>query len=187
LLPNYVSCSEFGIRCRSWIVYKEFVIHCWNLIVCSELMFATELCVLRWIWDSLPKYKIELFAANNSLQNCVSSNEFRSRCRRWIVYNEFVIRCRNWVIYSELAFAAAKYHSLPKLCANSEIVFVAAVCSLQRTSFQSRTVQPAANQFVLSISIIGLPSRNDSNVCNNFIVWWCKIWNTWMWTYEFLK
>jgi hypothetical protein len=42
-------------------------------------------------------------------------------------------------------------------------------CSLQRTSFCCQTVRPAASQFSLLISTIGLPGENDSNACNNFI------------------
>jgi hypothetical protein len=43
------------------------------------------------------------------------------------------------------------------------------------------------NQLSLPISTISLLGRNDLNASNNFIVWWCKMWNTWMWTYELLK
>jgi len=37
-----VFCSEFVIRCRNWVG-------------CNKLTIAAELCVLQWIWDSLPK------------------------------------------------------------------------------------------------------------------------------------
>ena len=62
-----MSCNEFVIRCRNWVVCNElaftaknvfhnkFVIHCRKWVVCSELTFVAELCVLQWIWDSLLK------------------------------------------------------------------------------------------------------------------------------------
>jgi hypothetical protein len=37
------------------IVCSEFVNRCWNWVVCSKLVFPTELCVLQRIWGSLPK------------------------------------------------------------------------------------------------------------------------------------
>jgi len=37
------------------IICSEFVNRCWNWFVCSKLVFTVELCVLQWIWGSLPK------------------------------------------------------------------------------------------------------------------------------------
>jgi hypothetical protein len=67
-------CSEFVIRCRKWVV-------------CSELTFAAEWCVLQWSWDSLLK--------------CVFCSEFVIRCRNWVVCSEFMIRCWSWVVCNE--------------------------------------------------------------------------------------
>jgi hypothetical protein len=142
-------------------------IRCWIVCPATNLGFAAEVELsaanLKFAAE------IELFAANvNSLSNSVFYSEIVSRCGGCIVCNEFVTRCRNWVVCSELAFTA-------------EIV------RQQRTSFRCQTVQPAANQFSLPIFTIGLPDINDSNACNNFIGWWCKMWNTWTLTYELLK
>jgi len=77
---------------------------------------------------------------------------------------------------------ATKHFLLLNYVADSEPVFAAEVCGLQRTSFRCRTVWPAANQFSLlncvanskSVSLLifynGPPSINDLNACNNFIV-----------------
>ena len=161
------------------VFYSEFVIRCWNWIVCSEFAFTAELCVLQRICDSLLKLSY--------LQR------IRVRCQSCIFYSEIVTRCRNWVVYSELTFIAENVWlqqssiNCRNYGTNSETVFAAELCSLQRTSFCCWIVWPTTNQFLPLIFTIGLLGRNDSNACNNFIVWWCKIWNTWMWTYELLK
>jgi len=41
-MPKCMLCSETVIRCRNWVF-------------CSELAFATELCVVQRNYDSLPK------------------------------------------------------------------------------------------------------------------------------------
>ena len=104
----------------------------------------------------------------DSLPSGVLCSEVVIRCRSWVGCSEIVIRCRNWVVCYELAFAA-------------EIVAPAA------KQFSLQNWLHAANQFSLPISTISLLGRNDLNASNNFMVWWCKIWNTWMWTYELLK
>jgi hypothetical protein len=45
----------------------------------------------------------------------------------------------------------------------------------------------STNQFLLSIFMADIQVRNNLNACNNFIVWLCNIWNTWMWTCVFLE
>jgi hypothetical protein len=141
-MPKYVFCSEFVIRCRSWVV-------------CSELAFVAKLCILQRICDSLPKLSCLQWISIRCRIVCFYS-ESVIRCRSCIVCSEFVTRFWNWVVCSEVAFAV-------------------------------EIVAPAANQFSLPISTIGLPGIDDLNASNNFMVWWCKMWNTCMWTYELLK
>ena len=90
----------------------EFVMHCQNWVVFSELAFAAA-SVLQQICDI--------------------------RYRKWVFYGELMIHCQNWIIYSESAFAvesefpivnlwfpvkikmpAMNYHSLPNGVSNSE-------------------------------------------------------------------
>jgi hypothetical protein len=73
----------------------EVCVHAKIWVVCSELTFAVESCVLQRNCDLLPKL-----------------------CR----LQRISIRCRNWVVCSELAFAAESCvlqwncDSLSKLC-----------------------------------------------------------------------
>jgi len=150
-LSNCVSCSEVGIRCRSCIVYREFKICCQNWVDCSELTFATELCVLQRIWDSLPKlYWLQWIF--NSLPNCVSCNEVGIRCQSCIVCSELEIRCWNWVDSSKLAFGAELcvlqriWDSLPKLSWLQRInIHCRILCPAANLGFPAAIVLPAAN------------------------------------------
>jgi len=189
------------------------VIRCRNCVGCSELAFAAELCVLQRIYDSLPKL-CRLQRINNSLPSGMFCSELANRCQSGVVCSEslpklswlqrIVIRCRNWAVCYEL-------HLLPKLWRQQRKSFRCRIGCVQRSSFPCRIGcvqrsssrcrigcvqrnnsrcwigQPAANEFSLPISTISLLGRNDLNASNNFMVWWCKIWNTWMWTYELLK
>ena len=152
--------------------------------------------------DSLPKL-CRLQRINNSLLSGVFCSELAIRCRSGVVCSKSLpklswlqrncdslpklscllrvsICCWNCGASSETAFAA-------ELAAYSETVVSAELGSLQRTSSRCRSGLPTANQFSLPISTISLLGINDLNASNNFIVWWCKMWNTWMWTYELLK
>ena len=92
------------------------------------------------------------------------------------------IRCSEVAFAAKIMVPAAKHFLLPNYAADSEPIFVAEVCNLQRTSFRCRTVRPAANQFsllncVASSKLVSLPifynrppGINDLNACNNFIV-----------------
>jgi len=197
-LLNCVSCSEFGVHYRSCIVYSEFEIRCRNWVVCIELTFVAELCNLQRIWDLLPKlYCLQRICNSLPKLSCLQGiciccqscdSLLKLYCLQWICdsllelsyLRRISIRCRKRVGYNEVAFAAeivapaTKYFSLPNCAAYSEPVFAVELCSL-------------SNQVSLPIFIIGLLVRIESNVCNNFIVLWCKMWNTWMWTYELLK
>ena len=126
--------------------------------------------------------------------------------------SEILFRCRNWTCCSELIFAAElcvaqrNSVSLPQLnlLQRSDIRCRVVRCaaklwrqqrcssrcrtgSPQRTSSRCRIGQPAANRFSLPIPTISLLGRNDLNANNNFMIWWCKIGNTLMWTCELLK
>ena len=72
-LPNCVCFSEFGNRCRGWIVCNEFVIRSRNW-VSSKLTFDAELCVVKWYWGSMPKF--------------YGSNEFEIRFQNWVMTNK---------------------------------------------------------------------------------------------------
>jgi len=134
-----------------------------------------------------------------------------------VLRSEILFRCCNWTSCSELIFAAdlcvAQWNSvsLPQLnllqlnlLQRSDIRCRVVRCaaklwrqqrcsscyqtgSLRRTSSRCQIGKPAANQFSLPIPTISLLGRNDLNANNNFMIWWCKIGNTWMWTYELLK
>jgi hypothetical protein len=108
----------------SWncIVSSEIVIRCRNWIVCSELAFAAELCVLQRICDSLLNFSC-LQRIHDSLSKlcCLQRNydslpklsclqriiircrivcsegKFMIHGRSGIVCNEFVIHYRNWL------------------------------------------------------------------------------------------
>ena len=129
-----------------------------------------------------------------------------------VLRSEILFRCRNGTSCSELIFAAdlcvaqrnsvslPQLNLLQRIDIRCRVVRCAAKLwhqqrcscrcrtgSLRQTSFRCRIGQPAANQFSLPIPTISLLGRNDLNASNNFMIWWCKIWNTWMWTYELLK
>ena len=213
-LPKLCQLQRISIRCRNWVVCNEFVIRCRNWVFYSELAFAAELCVVQRNCDSLSKLcqlrrinircRIVCCAANcdslpklcrlqrvnNSLSNGVFCGELAIRCRSWVGCSEIVIRCRNCVVCSALTIRCRSWVGCSEIVircrncgASSETVFRC----LQRNSSRCQIGQPAANQFSLSISTISLLGRNDLNASNNFMVWWCKMWNTWMWTYELFK
>jgi len=113
----------------------EVCVHarCRNWVVCSELAFAVELCVLQRNCDSLPKLcrpqwigihcRIACSAVNcDSMPKLSCLQRINIRCRNWVVCSEIVIRCRSCVVCSELTFAAKScvlqrnYDSLSKLC-----------------------------------------------------------------------
>ena len=182
-LPQLNLLQRIDIRCR-------FV---W---CAAKFCFAAASKPAAAIWYSLPI--------------CVLRSEILFRCRSWTFGSEVIFAAelcvaqRNCDANSD-AFLAAE------LAACGEPALAAELGSLQRTSFRYRTGclqqnncrcwtgslrrtssrcrvgQPAANQFSLPISTISLLGRNDLNASNNFMIWWCKIWNTWMWTYELLK
>jgi hypothetical protein len=144
------SAANLGFATEVELSAAKFVIRCRNWIVWSELTFAAELCVLQRIWDSLVKlYWLQWIC--DSLLELSSLQRISICCWKTCWLQRSRIRCQNY-------------------STSSETVFTAELCSLQRTSFRCRIVQPAASQFLLSISTIGLPGRNDSNACNNFIV-----------------
>ena len=148
-------------------------------------------CCLQRIKLSLPNYIVhsELgFAAEVVLSAAEVWFAVETSCLQRIS-----IRCLKCVGCSEVAFAseivvpAAKQFSLSNCAACSEPVFTVELYGLQRINFRCWIVWPVANQFRCRFSTIDPPGRNDLNACNNFIVWWCKMWNTWMWTYGLLK
>jgi len=69
----------------------------------------------------------------------------------------------------------------------SESVFTAEFWCLQRIGFRYRILGCEWISFCYRFSTIDSRGRNDLNACNDFIIWLCKIWNTLMWTYGFLK
>jgi hypothetical protein len=172
------------------------------------------LFALQWLWDLLLKLNC-LQRLGNSLLKLSCLQWINIRCRMvcsttklWFtvevvrIYDSLPelsflqwisIRCRKRVGCSKVTFAAeivasaTKQFSLLNCVGGSEPVFAAELCSPQRTSFHCWIVRHAASQSSLPISTIDLSSWNGSNACNNFIVLWCKFWNTWMWTYELLK
>jgi hypothetical protein len=150
-----VSCSEFGVRYQSCMVYKEFEIRCRNCVVCSELTFAAELCVLQWNCDSLPKLYC-LYRICDSLPKLSYLQRISIRCWKRVC-------CREVAFTAEIVAPTTKLFSLPNWATCSEPVFTAEVRSLQWTYFRCRTVQPTASQFSLLISTIGLSVIYDSN------------------------
>jgi hypothetical protein len=78
------------------IVCSEFVNRCWNWVVCSKLVFTTELCVLQRIcvlcWDLLKDYVLEFIIA------CVYSTRllWQIMCWNWLLH-VCVCSCKNHV------------------------------------------------------------------------------------------
>ena len=155
-------------------------IRCWNWIFYNELASAVELCVVQQNYDSQPKScwlqrisircRIVCFVANcDSLPKLCRLQRINNSLPSGVFCSELTIRCRSWVGCSEIVIRCQNYGCL------------------QQTSSRCQSGQPTANQFSLPISTISLLGRNDLNASNNFMVWWCKMWNTWMWTYELLK
>ena len=106
-----------------------------------------------------------------------------------VLRSEILFRCCSWTSCSEVIFAAelCVVRCAAKLWRQQRCSSLCRTGSLRRTSSRCRIGQPAANQFSLPIPTISLLGSNDLNANNNFMIWWCKIGNTWMWTYELLK
>jgi hypothetical protein len=57
----------------------------------------------------------------------------------------------------------------------------------QRISFRCRILCHQQISFCCRCSMTDFHIRIDINACNEFIVWLCNMWKTWMWTCGFLK
>jgi hypothetical protein len=114
-----------------WKLLKEYMlklmvcVHAKMWVVCSELTFTVESCVLQRNCDLLSKL-----------------------CR----LQRISIRCRNWVVCSELAFAAESCvlqwncDSLSKLCRPQWIgICYQMACFAAKLWFAAETVSAAAN------------------------------------------
>ena len=160
-------------------------IRCWFVCCAAKFCFADATKPPAAIWYSLPI--------------CVLRSEILFRWRNWT-------SCSDLIFAADLCGAQRNSVSLPQLnlLQRSDIRCRVVRCaaklwrqqrcssrcrtgSPQRTSSRCRIGQPAANRFSLPIPTISLLGRNDLNANNNFMIWWCKIGNTWMWTYELLK
>ena len=96
-------------------------------------------------------------------------------------------RPKEYIFAAELCVVQRNCDSLPKLSCLLRVSICCQNYGASSETFSLPNWQPAANQFSLPISTISLLGRNYLNATNNFMVWWCKMWNTWMWTYELLK
>ena len=209
---DWVFSSEIMIHYWNCVVHSELTFaaeSCVRQLNCDSL---SKLCRLQRIGI---RYRMAYSAVNLwfaaelgvQQQNCDSLPKL-CRLRR------INIRCWNWVVCSKPVFAAelatcnepvfatalgtcnepallpnwqpAANRFPAELAARSEPVFVAELVACRKPASLPNW-QPAANQFSLPISIIGLLRWNDLNASNNFMLWWCKMWDTWMWTYELLK
>jgi hypothetical protein len=148
-------------------------------------------CLLQWI--SICCWKCVLQRICDSLLKLSCLQQISIRWRKCVCCKELAFAAESVLFTMNLWFAAelcglletsfhcrivwpaVKQFLLPNYVACSEPVFVAKLCGLQRNSFRCW------------FSTIDPPGRNDLNACNNFIIWWCKMWNTWMWTYGLLK
>jgi hypothetical protein len=185
-IPQWIRCSLLNLCCPQWIRFSLS-----NYVVRSESGFAVEVvlsaanlqsllksCCLQQKCDSLPK------------SSCLQ--RIRIRCQKRVGCSEVAFAAEIMVpatkqFRCQIVRPAANQFSLPKCAACSELVFATELYDLQRISFCYWIVWPAANQFRCRFSSIDRGGRNDLNACNNFIVWWCKMRNTWMWTYGLLK
>jgi hypothetical protein len=204
--------SEFVICCRNWVACNKSFFTTESMCSIANLWFTTKIelpaanqcslpkvCFLQRSCDSLPKLNC-LQQISVHWWKCVFCSEPVIRCWNSVVYSEWCclqrisIPCRKCFSCSEVAFAAkiempavkqfslpncaalaAKQFSLLNCAACSELVFTTELCVQQWISFRCR------------FSTMNFLVRNDLNACNNFIVWWYKMWNTWMCTYGFLK
>ena len=136
---------------------QRISIRCRDFVGCSELAFAVE---------------VELFCSESSF--AAESALIVAKLPKLSCLQRINIHWWKCVGYSKVAFAAeikvsaAKQFPLPNCVACSESVFTVELCGKQRTSFRCW------------FSTIDSPVINDLNACNNFIVWRCKMWNTWM-------
>jgi hypothetical protein len=141
----------------------------------SSMVYKSTEAYMRWRFMSN-----WVSAANKfSLPNCV-------------VYKESVFTielcCLQRIhFHCRIVVSAANQFSLPNRVVCSESVFAAEFWCLQRIGFRCRILGRQWISFRCWFSTIDSHCRNDLNTCNDFIVWLCKIWNTWMWTYGFFK
>ena len=165
-------------------------------MIVLKLMLPIVCCAAKFCFAAAT----EPAAANSySLPICVLRSEILFRWRNWT-------SCSDLIFAADLCVAQRNSVSLPQLnlLQRSDIRCWVVRCaaklwcqqrcssccrtgSLRQTSSRCRIGQPAANQLSLPIPTISLLGRNDLNANNNFMIWWCKIGNTWMKTYELLK
>jgi hypothetical protein len=119
---------------------KLFVANFWNWVVCSELTFAAELCVVQRIWDWMPKLNC-LQWIWNSLPKLSCLQRINIRCR--IVCFE-----ENLGFAAEVVWSAANFiwNSLPKLsCLQWINIRSRIVCFGANLGFAAEVVLSAAN------------------------------------------
>jgi hypothetical protein len=74
-----------------------------------------------------------------------------------------------------------------RMCVTSEPVFADESCVTSESIFANELCVTSEPVFANGFSATDFHTRIDLNACNDFIVWLCNMWNTWMWTCIFLK
>jgi len=152
-----------SFRCRI-VCQQRIRFRCRNCVVCSELVFAAE-----------------------TMLSAVNQRSLLKLC----YLQRTNVRCRKCVVCSKSAFVAevmlSAFAAEVLLPAVKHFFFTIELCGLQWNSFRCRIGWLAANLFRCRFSTIDSPGINDLSACNNFILWWGKMWNTWMWTNGLLK
>jgi len=120
-----------------------------NLVVCSELTFAAELCSAANLGFAP---KLNCLQPLNIHCRIVSCSKFRVRCLSCMVRIKFEIHCRNWVVCNELTFTAKlcvlqrNWDSLSKLnCLQWIWNSLPKLSCLRWINIRCRIVCPSAN------------------------------------------
>ena len=180
-LPKLRCLQRISIRCRKCVFYSEYMIHCRNWAVRSELAFAAE--------------SVLAIANQRSLSKLCCLQRISVRCRKCVFYSESVICCRNWVVCSELAFttkielSAANllkvcvlqriYDSLSKLSYQQRISIRCRKCiGCSELAFTAKNVLATVNQRSLSklCCLQRISVRNQKCVVYSEFVIHCQNW-----------
>jgi len=142
-------------------------------------VFAATLCCPRQNRFSMPNCVV--CSESSSLSKLCCLQWISVRCWSCVVCSGSVIRWRNRVTCSAISICCQKRVGC------SEVAFAVEIEVPAANQFSLSNCVANNESISLSIFYNSPPGINDLNAYNNFIVWWCKMWNAWMWTYELLK
>jgi hypothetical protein len=134
-----------------WCCLQRISICCWNCVVCSELVFTTEIMLPAANQSSLLKLCCLQWTSVRCRNNVVySESAFATKIVLFCSKLEFTVEIilsaenqycviRNKLLFAvEIVLSAANYLSLSNYGVCSEFAFIVKICCLQRISVRCR-------------------------------------------------